>query len=423
MKFKTLHAYPLYLVMVGAEWLIFSLFYSVVNIYLAEQVTNDPFQLVFIYTVFTVTSILFEIPTGLVADVYSRRLSVVIGYLVIGLGAVLEGGVSLYGWILVSQVLWGIGHTFVSGAQDAWIADEIGEERVNQAYLQGSQIGQVAFLIGIPIGTALGTISLQLPILLAGLLFIILGIFLILVMPEEGFQRVPSERRESWGKVWSTFRESVQLVKARSILTAILVISAVYGLSAAGFDNLWTVFMLETQDFPTWGDFQPVVWFGFFNTLVTLLGLAGTELVRRRAQLTRQSSVVKIMLALSGMTAFCMIVFGLSKNFWLAGAVFCLSLTFRTISDPLFRIWINQNVESRVRATVMSMESQTFSLGQAFGGPVIGAIGTAISLPAALISTGLARLPVAALYVRLILKGEFGEETVEIGERVLVPRE
>jgi DHA3 family tetracycline resistance protein-like MFS transporter len=410
MNKRRLNAYTIYLIIVAAEWLIFSLFDTVVYIYLAEQVTGDPFQLVFIYTVFTITSIVFEIPTGLVADVYSRRLSVIIGYVLIGLGALVEGGFPIYGLVLFAQVLWGIGHTFISGAQDAWIADEVGEDKVSQAYMQGSQVGQVAFLIGIPISTALATISLQLPILLAGLLFIALAAFLVVFMPEEGFQRIPGEHRESWGKVLITFKESIQLIRGRAVLIAFLVISVVYGLSSAGFDNLWTVFMLDTQTFPRWGNFQPVVWFGLFNTVVTVLGLLGTELVRRRAKLTHQSELVKILLVLTGLTAICMMVFGLARNFWLAGVVFCLSLTFRTVCDPLFRIWINQNVESNVRATVLSMESQTFSLGQAVGGPIIGAIGTAISLPAALVTTGLARLPIAVLYQRLISLQKGSEE-------------
>jgi DHA3 family tetracycline resistance protein-like MFS transporter len=411
MKPKRLNAYTIYLVMVAAEWLIFSLFDTVVYIYLAQQVTGDPFQLVFIYTVFTITSIVFEIPTGLVADVYSRRLSVIIGYVLIGIGALVEGGFPIYALVLTAQVMWGIGHTFISGAQDAWIADEVGEEKVNQAFLQGSQVGQVAYLIGIPISTALATISLQLPILLSGLLFFALAIFLTLFMPEEGFQRVPSEQRESWGQVWNTFKESIQLVRGRAVLAAILVISATYGLSAAGFDNLWTVFMLETQDFPSWGDFQPVVWFGFFNIVITVLGLVGTELIRRKAKLTNQSVVVGILLAFTSLTALFMAIFGLARDFWLAGVVYCLSLTFRTVCGPLFRIWINQNVESKVRATVMSMESQTFSLGQAIGGPIIGAIGSAVSLPAALVTAGLARLPVAVLYLRVLIKGRNSSDT------------
>jgi predicted MFS family arabinose efflux permease len=154
-----------------------------------------------------------------------------------------------------------------------------------------------------------------------------------------------------------------------------------------------------------------VVWFGFFNIVITVLGLVGTELIRRKAKLTNQSVVVGILLAFTSLTALFMAIFGLARDFWLAGVVYCLSLTFRTVCGPLFRIWINQNVESKVRATVMSMESQTFSLGQAIGGPIIGAIGSAVSLPAALVTAGLARLPVAVLYLRVLIKGRNSSDT------------
>ena len=412
MKKTKLNAYTVYLIMVGAEWMIYSLFVTVVYIYLATYVTDDPFQLVFIWTVFTATSLLFEIPTGLVADVYSRRLSVIIGYALLGIGSIIEGIFPIYGLVLLAQVVWGIGHTFISGAQDAWIADEIGDAKVNQAYMQGSQVGLVAFLIGIPISTALGTIALNIPIILSGILFLLLGIFLILVMPEEGFQRSSQVERESWGTIIKTFKDSIGMVRGSSILIAILLISTVYGLSSSGFDNLWTVFMLENLDFPTIGNFEPIIWFGFFNTVVTILGLLGTEYIRRFVDISRQAVVIKTLLFLSSVTAICMIIFGMTRNFWLAGTVYCLSITFRTICDPIFPIWINQNVESNVRATMMSMESQANSLGQVIGGPIIGAIGTAISLPVALISTGLARLPVAILFARLALKEKKNREGI-----------
>jgi DHA3 family tetracycline resistance protein-like MFS transporter len=101
-----------------------------------------------------------------------------------------------------------------------------------------------------------------------------------------------------------------------------------------------------------------------------------------------------------------MVIFGLTGNFWLAATVYCLSITLRTTSDPILRTWINQNTESHVRATVLSMESQVNSLGQMIGGPTIGGIGTAISLPVALVTSGLARVPVAILFARLVLQGK-----------------
>jgi DHA3 family tetracycline resistance protein-like MFS transporter len=342
--------------------------------------------------------------------VYSRRLSVIIGYAIMGIGAIIQGIFQVYAVFLIAQVVWGIGFTFISGAQDAWIADEIGEKRVSQAYMRGSQVEQIAFLIGIPISTALGTIALNIPIILAGILFLLLGVFLRLVMPEEGFQRSSQEERESWGTMFGTFKESVRLVRGRTVLIAILIISAVYGLSSSGFDNLWTVYMLEDLTFPVIGSFEPVVWFGLINAVMTILGLLGTEFVRRKVDINSQTVIIRTLMFLTSVTAICMVIFGLAGNFWLAATVYCLSLTLRTISDPILRIWTNLNIESNVRATVLSMESQVNSLGQMIGGSAIGAIGTVISLPVALVTTGLARIPVAILFARLVLQGKSKRE-------------
>ncbi len=417
MKIRKRNAYTIYLIMSGAEWLIFSLFNAVAYVYLATNVTDDPFKLVFISTVFTVTVLLFEIPTGVVADVYSRRLSVIIGFALMGVGAVIEGGFQVYELVLFSQVMWSIGFTFISGARDAWITDEIGEEQVGQAYIRSTQISQVAFLIGIPIGTALGTIALNLPIILAGVLFFMLAVFLILFMPEEGFQRSESEERQSWRTMFKTFGDGLRLIRGRSVLIAIMVISAVYGLSSAGFDNLWTVQMLENLTFPAVGNFEPVVWFGIINAVMTVLGLVGTEIVRRKVDVGSQSGIVRALMLLTGATAVCMVVFGLVGSFWLAAAVYCLSVTFRTSSDPILRTWITINVESNVRATILSMDSQVNSLGQMIGGSAIGAIGSMISLPVALVTTGLARIPVMMLFARLVLQGKRDKIEIETGDR------
>lgn len=402
MKRRPFSAYQVYLIMTIFEWLIYGMFSTVEYVYRATFVTDDPFQLTLISTAFTITILLFEIPTGIVADVFSRRLSVIIGFALMGVGAVLEGSLPILGWVLLAQVIWGIGFTFISGARDAWLADEIGQDQVGKAYMRGSQISQFAFLVAIPISTTLGTIALQIPLILSGGLFILLVSFLIMFMPEVGFQRVPVEKRESWHAMLGTFQDGVRMVRGRPILIAIFVISAVYGLSSLGFDNLWTLNMLENVPFPSRWELEPVVWFGILNGVVSVLGILATEIMRRKIDVSNQQVIVRTLMFLTGSTAACMAVFGLTGNFILASMAFCLSHTFRVTSDPIYRTWINLNTESKVRATVLSMDSQINSLGQMIGGPLIGAIGSAVSLPAALVTTGLVRVPVTMLFARLV---------------------
>ncbi|MBK9055067.1 MAG: hypothetical protein IPL78_30455 [Chloroflexi bacterium] len=98
---------------------------------------------------------LFEIPTGIVADLRSRRLSLLIGYVIIGIGFLMEGLFPFFVPVLLAQVVWGIGYTFTSGAQDAWLADEIGESKLTQAYLRAFG-GVSGHLIRVGFGDGVG---------------------------------------------------------------------------------------------------------------------------------------------------------------------------------------------------------------------------------------------------------------------------
>src|SRR4030042_2667935 len=96
--------------------LLFSVIVTVNLVYQATVVGLNPLQLVLVGTMLETVSFLFEVPTGIVADVYSRKLSVIIGLLLIGLGFTVEGLFPFFSAVLIAQVIWGIGFTFVSGA-------------------------------------------------------------------------------------------------------------------------------------------------------------------------------------------------------------------------------------------------------------------------------------------------------------------
>ena len=72
------------------------------------------------------STFVFEAPTGMIADSYSRKWSIVIGYVIWGAGFLLQAFAPIYELTLLSQAIWGLGFTFVSGAPEAWLADEAG---------------------------------------------------------------------------------------------------------------------------------------------------------------------------------------------------------------------------------------------------------------------------------------------------------
>ena len=121
----------------------------VVAIYLVSDVGLTPFQLVVMGTAMEAAVFLFEVPTGVVADTYGRKLSLVIGFVGMGTAWLLVGLVSAPWLLFVLWALWGIAYTFTSGAYQAWITDEVGVERIPVVFLRGARLSYAGALLGL----------------------------------------------------------------------------------------------------------------------------------------------------------------------------------------------------------------------------------------------------------------------------------
>lgn len=393
-------AYPIYLWMETitslASWLVF----TVDLVYQVTIVSLNPLQLVIVGTTIEVTAFLFEVPTGVVADTISRKLSIIIGTIMIGAGFILEGAIPRFETILIAQVIAGIGYTFTSGATEAWIADEVGETTATRAFMRGSQVGYIGALIGIGGAVALGSAAINLPIIIGGAIMIAVGIVMIFVMPETGFKPTPRKDRTTFQSMLQTFKGGVKLVRGKPVLISILVLGLVYGAYSEGFDRLWTAHFLQDIILPTLGSLQPVVWFGIIRVVSLLLSIGLTEFATRKVNTDSHGLVARAVLALNVSMVIGLLTFAITGNFVIALLAYWLTSSARRTLNPVYTAWVNQHLESSVRATVISMTSQIDALGQIIGGPIVGFIGTAISIGAALITSGL----ILALAIPLLIK-------------------
>ncbi len=137
-------AWTAYLILTGASSFSFALVFTVNLLYQVQTVGLSPLQLVLVGTMLEAVIFAGEVPTGVVADVTGRRRSITIGLALTGVGFVVEGLFPIFAAILLALVLWGIGITFTSEAQEAWVADELGVERAGAAYPRGVRSGELA---------------------------------------------------------------------------------------------------------------------------------------------------------------------------------------------------------------------------------------------------------------------------------------
>ena len=400
-----------------------ALFYTIaVNVILIFQTTEaalGPVQLLVVGAALQGMILVSEMPTGILADTYSRRLSVIIGMVLVGGGFLLSGAFARFETILLGHAVWGTGRTFISGAQQAWIADEVGLEEANRVYLRSTQLTKLSWVAGIPLSTAIGTYDLNVPVLIGGACFIGLGLLLALTMPEEGFRRPPREAtRRAWHHLLDTYTASSSLVRSSPLLLTMFCITGFYGMAGQGFERLWVAHFYENVGFPSMPDLDPVVWFGGVRMSAALVSITAIEIVRRTRvnSMTSHASVARSLFYITAAQVFSILVLALSGEFLLAAAAYCLSVALSVAYDPFYLAWINQNVDSRVRATVISMSSQSDALGRTAGGPAIGVVGSLLSLKAALAGAASVLLPSLLFYLRAFGQGGPPPESARAAE-------
>ena len=167
-RFPRLAAVPVYLIVSVIGSAAFSMYAFIASVYRIVEVGLDPLELVLVGTVLEVAVFFFEVPTGVVADVYGRRLSLVISSTLVGAAFIVEGLVPMFLAVLLAQVLFGVGATFRSGALQAWVADELDNKGVGRLYLRGSQASRIGAIAGIGIGVSVSSSYVNLPVSEAG---------------------------------------------------------------------------------------------------------------------------------------------------------------------------------------------------------------------------------------------------------------
>jgi DHA3 family tetracycline resistance protein-like MFS transporter len=395
---RTRNARVVYLALESATALLQATVWTTAAVYFISDVHLDPLQLVLLGTVMELSILVFEIPTGVVADAVSRRRSVLIGTTLMGVALVLTGTLPSFLALLAAQALWGLGYTFTSGATEAWVAGEVGDQAVGPLFLRAAQYASLAAALGIGLSVGLANLNLALPLVAGGVLQLVLAGWLALAMPETGFRRVPREQRSTWRHLARTARGGLAAARGNRVLLALLVVTLFAGMSTEAIDRLWELHLLGGVGLPGLGQLSPVTWFGIIQ--LAGLGLAAMVIgpARKRVDTSDPRALSRLLSVLTIIEATTMIAFGLTSGFALAVAAYLVYGGVRSLRDPLYGAWIVPMIQPpQVRATVLSTVGQADAVGQVLGGPAIGLVATLTSPGLAIVAAGGVLIPVAII--------------------------
>jgi DHA3 family tetracycline resistance protein-like MFS transporter len=399
---RPLPPYQLYLALQAVSTGCYLLVTTVAAVFGVEKAHLDALQLLLVGATLEATCLVFQVPTGALADAVSRRLSVLVGLTLYGLGFMLWGAFARFETILLAQVVWGLGYTFVDGAREAWIADELGDGAGGRIFIRGAQAGQIGAVAGIICSTALATISLPLPIIAGGVGYLLLAAVLAAVMPERPRPHRDVRLGEAVGRMVATVRAGVRVARGSALLLTIIGISAIFGAASVGTDRLRDIHVLQDMALPQLWGMKSIVWFGVIQVGGLGLSAVASEAVTRRLDTGSHRQIAGALTAINAGIVLSVVLFGLATRFILALPLIWTYAVLRRTYAPLTIAWLNQSLDPSVRATVFSLQSLADSFGRVVAGVPLGVLATAVTIRAGIVVSGLLFAPALVLYARAL---------------------
>jgi MFS family permease len=364
---------------------------------------------------FTVGMVLFEVPTGIVADTVGRRASYLLGTVTLAASTLLyvllwqvEG--PFWQWAVVS-ILLGLGFTFFSGAVEAWLVDALTatgfDGELETVFGRGQIVSGAAMLAGsVAGGFVAAQTSLGVPFVLRGVVLVVMFVVAFRMMfdvgftPEKGGRPLTEMRRIASASIEFGWRvPAVKWLMVESLFTGGVGIYAFYALQP---------YLLEL-----YGDPEAYQVAGLVAAIVAgsqILGGVAAPWIRRRFH--RRTSALISMAAISALT---LLLIGVIESFWpVIGLIVIWGLLFAA-SMPIRQTYLNGLIPSRQRATILSFDSMTSSVGGVWAQPVLGRAADVWSYPASyLLSAGISAVAVPAL--ALSRRQNAPADTVELTE-------
>lgn len=354
---------------------------------------------------------IFEVPTGVVADTIGRRTSLMLSMVVLVAATLLYAYTPALGWglpgFVLASVLLGFGYTFQTGAFDAWLVDALDSTGFvgpkDTIFARGQIASSAGMLAGSLMGGVFGQIGLTLPYILRAGLIGVCFVLIVFTVDDAGFER-RSLTLSSFGReTRNIFEAGAQYGWHSPVVRPLFFVSAVSGLYLMYGFYSWQPYVLELLGRPD------AVWLlGVFQAGFSAVGILGNMLVGRimgeGEQRRDPARVLEAFMWFNAVVVLGIAVIGLLQPDpgWVpAGLAVFLWLVFGLIfgvSTPVRMAYINENIPSSQRATVLSLDAFFADAGGAAGQPAMGRLSDAVSIPVAWLVGSLFLAASAPLY-------------------------
>jgi MFS family permease len=321
---------------------------------------------------FTAGFVLFEIPTGVVADLSGRRTSYLLGLLTLAISTALYlfmwyVHAPFWAWAMASLFL-GLGFTFLSGAFEAWLADALEhngfKEKLETVLAKGEIVEGSAMLVGSVAGGVIAqATNLGIPYVIRAGLLVVNLVCAFILMHDIGF--TPAKGKRATEEIKSLLRASIKYgLGNRPVRWMMFAAPFTSGVSIYAF------YAMQPYLLELYGNSTAYGIAGLAAAIVAGAQIAGGLLVPYIARVFHRRTTVLIVCEI--ISVLVLAVIGFVPNFWVAVVLLVLwGLMFSAVT-PIRQAYLNALIPSQQRATVLSFDSLFGSTGGVIIQPVLG---------------------------------------------------
>lgn len=351
------------------------------------------FQIGMLIAVMPLTALLFEIPTGAVADIYGRKFSVLLGYALEGVGYLLLFFTQDFYSVLFVFALIGFGTTFSSGSKEAWITDLI--KGKNKKFLHDYFVKRSSFTnLGLFLSGLLGALIVKqfgLPIIWVFAFSSFLLSIIILLFAEEIYKKRKVHAKQSFKELNKQVKTSINYSRKHHVLFYFLMAVFIFEFAFAFNESLsWTPF-LQSFGFPDHA----------FGYLWSALALAMAISPWAAKKFLAKGKERKFIISVVSISALITLLVLFVQNISFALLVTVASIFFYTMRIPPERVYFHRFIPSKLRATIGSIETMILSIASIISIPLVGLLIDAIGARLTIFLSGILMIPGIIIFYKI----------------------
>jgi MFS family permease len=358
----------------------------------------DLLQINLVLATYLITAFLFEVPTGAVADVFGRKFSFIASCVVRACAFALYSICDTFPEFLVAEFIDAVGTTLATGALDAWAVDGMRAEghtgSTDRFFARAQMLARLLMIASGLLGAYVAGFGMEYTWLVGAACFALTAAAGLLTMREPP-RFSDAEPGGSWLR---TLTGGLETVARTPLLRRLCLITLVASFASMSAHHLWQPRLQSLTEHGVWV-------MGWVWAFLNLSNVAGGALVTRLDGRWPRDRILRLVAFWRGAT---LAAAALATDFPAALAGFLLWEIGFGVSEPLFQAWMNENVSSEQRATVLSVRGMAFTLGGAGGLVCLGLVARGAGIPTAWLCSAAILAATSAGYIGINrLRGGF----------------